>query len=89
MSLRFLVSGMVQGVGFRWFVQRRATSLGLGGYVRNLPDGRVEVVVAGPDEALGALEDALRQGPSLASVTNVEKSSISDEIDSLKSFDIR
>jgi acylphosphatase len=51
-STKFLVSGMVQGVGYRWFVARHARSLGLSGYARNLPDGRVEVVVQGPEGAL-------------------------------------
>ena len=50
-TTRFLVSGVVQGVGFRWFVARHARALGLGGYARNLPDGRVEVVAAGGDDA--------------------------------------
>lgn len=57
MTTRFLVSGMVQGVGFRWFVARHARALGLGGYARNLPDGRVEVVASGAGmEALAQLE---------------------------------
>jgi acylphosphatase len=74
MSTRFLVSGLVQGVGFRWFVARHARSLGLAGFARNLPDGRVEVVVSGPDEALPALEQLLRSGPAYAQVERVERS---------------
>lgn len=74
MSTRFLVSGLVQGVGFRWFVARHARSLGLAGFARNLPDGRVEVVVSGPDEALPALEQLLRSGPANAQVERVERS---------------
>ena len=74
MTTRFLVSGMVQGVGFRWFVARHARSLGLGGYARNLPDGRVEVVVSGPEDALPALEKLLRAGPANAQVEGVERS---------------
>jgi acylphosphatase len=89
MTTRFLVSGMVQGVGFRWFVARHARSLGLGGYARNLPDGRVEVVVSGPDEALPALEELLRAGPANAQVKSVERSA--DPAPTLvgNSFDIR
>jgi acylphosphatase len=74
MSTRFLVSGMVQGVGFRWYVARHARSLGLVGFARNLPDGRVEVVVSGPEESLPALEQLLRTGPANAQVEQVERS---------------
>jgi acylphosphatase len=88
-STKFLVSGMVQGVGFRWFVARHARSLGLTGYARNLPDGRVEVVVAGPDEALPALERLLRAGPANAQVDRVERSSEAAPPMAGKSFDIR
>lgn len=87
MSTRFLVSGMVQGVGFRWFVARHARSLGLAGFARNLPDGRVEVVVSGPDEALPALERLLRAGPASAQVEAVERSD-AVSAPSGKSFDI-
>jgi acylphosphatase len=70
-STKFLVSGMVQGVGYRWFVARHARSLGLSGYARNLPDGRVEVVVQGPEGALPDLEQLLRDGPANAKVDRV------------------
>ena len=72
MTTRYLVSGLVQGVGFRWFVARHARSLGLVGYARNLPDGRVEVVVSGPEESLPALEQLLRSGPANAQVERVD-----------------
>ena len=88
MSTRFLVSGLVQGVGFRWFVARHARALGLAGYARNLPDGRVEVVVSGPDEALPALERLLRAGPANAQVEGLERSSESEEVLRANSFDI-
>jgi acylphosphatase len=88
MSTRFLVSGLVQGVGFRWFVARHARSLGLVGYARNLPDGRVEVVVSGPDESLPALEQLLRSGPANAQVDRVERSSDPTPVMVGKSFDI-
>jgi acylphosphatase len=87
-DLRYLVSGMVQGVGFRWFVARHARSLGLSGYARNLPDGRVEVVVRGPDDALPALERLLRDGPAHAQVDNVERSLEPAPFPVGKSFDI-
>jgi acylphosphatase len=79
---------MVQGVGFRWFVARHARSLGLSGYARNLPDGRVEVVVNGPEEALAALERLLRAGPANAQVERVERSSEPVPHQVGKSFDI-
>ena len=59
------VRGRVQGVGFRWFVQREAQRLGLVGYARNLPDGRrVEVVAEGERALLEQLVEALRRGPA-------------------------
>jgi acylphosphatase len=88
MTTRFLISGVVQGVGFRWFVARHARSLGLVGYARNLPDGRVEVVVSGPEEALPALEQLLRSGPANAQVERVERTSDPTPVLVGKSFDI-
>ena len=57
-----LVSGSVQGVGYRWFVRGRADAAGLAGSATNLPDGRVEVVLEGPDAAVAAVLAEL-QGP--------------------------
>ena len=88
MTTRFLISGMVQGVGFRWFVARHARSLGMVGYARNLPDGRVEVVVNGPEESLPALEQLLRSGPANAQVERVERSTEPAPAMVGKSFDI-
>jgi acylphosphatase len=68
---RFLVSGRVQGVGFRYFVQDHASVEGLHGYVRNLPDGRVEAVIEGDEESVVRVERALRRGPSSAHVDDV------------------
>jgi acylphosphatase len=86
---RFLVSGMVQGVGFRWFVARHARSLGLNGYARNLADGRVEVVVSGPDEVFPKLEQLLLAGPANAQVDRVERSPEPGPFPVGNSFDIR
>lgn len=66
-----IVSGRVQGVGYRAFVVRYARALGLDGSVRNLPTGQVEVVAQGDDRALNQLLTLLRQGPPAARVTNV------------------
>ena len=70
---RWLIGGRVQGVGFRDFVYRRATALGLAGWVQNLGDGRVEVYATGPATRLSDLAAALRIGPRMAEVRNVEE----------------
>jgi acylphosphatase len=67
----FLVEGRVQGVGFRFFVEREATRLSLRGYVRNLYDGRVEVYALGSEPALHQLRERLRQGPPGSRVKDV------------------
>lgn len=69
----YLVRGRVQGVGFRWFTQRAGERLGLGGHVRNLPDGSVEVHASGPPALLDDLETALLRGPMGARVDGVER----------------
>lgn len=69
--LRCLVSGRVQGVYYRASTRRRAQELGLAGWVRNLPDGRVEVLATGAEHALRELQDWLWQGPPHAQVTDV------------------
>jgi acylphosphatase len=68
---RFYISGMVQGVGFRYFVERAARHLKLTGYVRNLRDGRVEAYAIGPADALSSLRSSLERGPDGSSVTGV------------------
>ncbi len=62
----------MQGVGFRWYVEREARILGLSGWVRNRHDGSVEVLAAGTREQLGSLYDKLKEGPRAARVDNVE-----------------
>jgi acylphosphatase len=69
---RFLISGRVQGVGFRFFVEDHAAVEGVHGYVRNMPDGTVEVLVEGDDESVLRVERAIRRGPASARVENVE-----------------
>jgi acylphosphatase len=70
--LHVIVRGRVQGVGFRWFVVRAASELGLDGWVMNRADRAVELVAEGPTEGLDALLAAVRQGPSASSVQTVE-----------------
>jgi acylphosphatase len=70
---RWLIRGRVQGVGYRAFTEERAVALGLGGWVRNLPDGGVEAVVCGGEATLARLEHDLRQGPPAARVELIER----------------
>jgi acylphosphatase len=72
LARRILVSGRVQGVGFRFFTQAAAIREGLHGWVRNLPDGRVEISAEGEAEALDRFEHAVRHGPRGARVEDVE-----------------
>lgn len=67
----YVISGRVQGVGFRWFARHTGLQLGLGGHVRNLPDGAVEVHVRGAAEAMTSFEAALRRGPPASRVDGV------------------
>lgn len=71
---RFVARGRVQGVGYRYFALQTARELGLSGFARNLPDGSVEVLAEGPEPALDQLEQRLREGPSFAHVTGLERS---------------
>jgi acylphosphatase len=79
MRRRYVIEGEVQGVGFRYFAVQVARRLGIRGWVRNLPDGRVEAVGDGTPEQVGRFEAALRRGPAMASVTNVQESQVIDE----------
>jgi acylphosphatase len=88
-TLRFLVYGRVQGVGFRWFVWREADRLRLCGFVRNQRDGSVEVIAAGAPQALEQLELVLGRGPAQARVERVEKSDVPHEVVIPNDFDIR
>jgi len=68
---RFVISGRVQNVGFRYFTQNAAAREGVAGWVQNLPDGRVEVFVEGDEDAVTRVERAIRSGPPGARVDNV------------------
>jgi len=69
---RFVVNGLVQGVGFRLWARREALRLGIVGFVRNLSDGRVEALAEGPPTALNAFGLILSEGPPRASVSGVD-----------------
>ena len=88
---RFIVRGRVQGVGFRWFVEREAKQLGLAGWVQNNEDSTVECLAAGPHEKVEALKSRLKQGPRASRVDHVDEFAAQPEEtrDALKSFEIR
>jgi len=67
----FIVTGIVQGVGYRYFVYRNASPLGLKGFARNLPDGTVHVVVEGIENAINELHKTLKKGPTFSRVDKV------------------
>jgi acylphosphatase len=73
---RFLITGRVQGVGFRFFADDVARAENLAGYVRNLPDGRVEAVAEGDEESVLRFERAMHRGPRGALVERVETDTI-------------
>lgn len=87
-AYRYLAQGIVQGVGYRYFVQRNAETLGLVGWVRNLHDGSVEAYAIGAEKELAQFESALRRGPRHAEVRSltVEPATIDER---LFSFSVR
>jgi acylphosphatase len=85
---RFLVRGRVQGVGFRWFVEREAHILQIAGWVRNNQDGSVEVLAIGTLEQLAVLRSRLQEGPRAARVDDVDESEVKP-VASLHSFQVR
>src|SRR5260370_3605448 len=87
-SRRFLVRGRVQGVGFLWFVEREAQILGIAGWVRNDPDGSVEVLASGTPEQLAGFRSRLQDGPRAARVDDVEESE-ADPVAGRDSFQVR
>lgn len=83
--------GRVQGVGFRVWAARTAGTLGVGGWVRNRPDGSVEALIRGTEAAVEAMLRALREGPPLSDVREIEVETLHDDGDSIApgSFTIR
>lgn len=73
LSLRLVIRGRVQGVGFRYWMTREAEKRGLSGWVRNLPDGSVEALVSGPDAMIRDIIEACRRGPRLSHVDSIEQ----------------
>jgi acylphosphatase len=87
LTRRFVVRGRVQGVGFRWYVEREAQLLGLSGWVRNNYDGSVEVLATGTREQLARLRERLQVGPRAARVDQVDESE-APAVKDLKTFRI-
>ena len=85
---RFLVRARVQGEAFRWFVEREAHILQIAGWVRNDPDGSVEVLAIGTPEQLAGLRSRLQEGPRAARVDDVEESE-AEPVAGLNSFQVR
>jgi acylphosphatase len=89
MVCHYLVKGRVQGVGFRWFVQREASEIGLKGWVRNTEEGHVEIVAAGDPEDLAELRDALRKGSRGSRVDAIVEHELAEsEAENLGEFNI-
>lgn len=84
-----IISGRVQGVGFRYFTYRNANDLNLKGWVQNLKDGTVEAVLSGSPENVDKMVDKLREGPPSARVQNIEEVDGSVKTDDLNDFSIR
>jgi acylphosphatase len=72
LSRRYVIHGRVQGVGFRFYVEKHAQTLGLKGYARNMPDGTVEVIAVGTPEQQDELQALLHEGPRLALVHEID-----------------
>lgn len=86
MTLHILIEGFVQGVGFRQYIKHKANRLNVKGWVKNLPDGRVEVVLSGNQENVREMIDYCNKGPFLSDVKNVKTTKI--EKRTFSSFDI-
>ena len=83
-----VISGRVQGVGFRWFTEKEARARDVCGYVRNLPDGRVEVFAQGDESTLASFCGRLREGPGAAHVEDFDMTPVSVDSE-LTSFSVR
>lgn len=86
-TLHLLIDGRVQGVWFRQFTRQQAEALGVSGYVRNLPNGRVEAVLSGDERAVKQLERVLRRGPELAQVKQITSAELPHRL--FEGFEVR
>ena len=88
-SRRWIVTGEVQGVGFRWYIQKLARDYEVVGWVANLPDGSVEVVAKGLGRAITSLDGFIRKGPPGAKVAEVVTNDVPHDAVDTKSFNIK
>ena len=86
-AVRLIIRGRVQGVGFRWWACEAARRLGLDGWVRNLADGSVELLAAGPEAVVAGFIESCRSGPRGARVASVERHAAAD--DAARGFETR
>lgn len=86
---RWVIHGRVQGVSFRWYTRRQASSLGVSGWVRNLDDGTVEVLARGSASALDDFAERLSNGPRWARVDRLEEESLPEGEIAGSGFEIR
>ena len=87
-AVHILISGRVQGVGFRWFAEKRASELEVAGYVRNLPGGAVEVLAQADEQTLESFCQELREGPRFAKVEELSMKTVPVDVD-LQGFGVR
>ncbi len=87
-AVHILISGRVQGVGFRWFAEKRASELAVAGYVRNLPEGAVEVLAQADEGTLENFCRELREGPRFAEVEELSMETVAVDV-GLQGFGVR
>ncbi len=83
-----LLSGRVQGVGFRHFTTQQANELGIRGWVKNLPDGRLEAVIMGTKKDVEEMVRRMKKGPRMASVSEISELDPPETTDQFKSFSV-
>ncbi len=88
--LKYLkISGRVQGVGYRYFTLQNARELGVAGWVKNMRDGTVEVVLSGSEDQVAGMIDRLKKGPFSAKVTSIKELDTPQQEDDFQDFSIR
>ena len=89
LTRRWVISGWVQGVGFRWWTRKAAERVGVAGWARNQQDGTVEVVARGSPEQLAEMDRVLRTGAATSRVTNVVTEDVPHEVVDSNSFQVK
>ena len=88
-KIKITISGRVQMVGFRYFTVNLAARLGIRGYVKNLPSGKVEIVAQGSEDKLKDMIDSVRRGPPAAEVLSIKVDRTFDTLEEFENFDVR